>query len=346
MPHIDETKGHHPRMGKHSELSHWQTRVVVAVVAVVATGLAVYSAAASYSTITALAVEYGLPLPRLVPLGLDGGLFGAVVITIALIWLRKPVWWFGMVSRMFAAGVIAANAAAGWPRPVGVGLRIAAPVLFIVIIEAGQYVLLYLNDDAQAERKRRRDERIPVARWVLAPFATFVIWRRKKLWADSRLPQTAIDAELSIIRLADFYGEDWREKAEADLVWMVESGVNMDEVLERVRKLTSTAGRRQYRAASPAGEPVPVPAAEVPVPAGPAPEAAPVPAASTAEPGERNFEDLLREARAYRDELALTGERPSKDKLRLRLTVGSGKALDLLRALKEDDQDDTREAAI
>jgi len=36
----------------------------------------------------------------------------------------------------------------------------------------------------------------------------------------------------------------------------------------------------------------------------------------------------------------------SKEKLRLRLAVGSGKALDLLRTLREDDQDETREAVI
>ena len=97
---------------------------------------------------------------------------------------------------------------------------------------------------------------------------------------------------------------------------------------------TSTSPAVKYQ---PAAVPVPVVPPLVPVAE---------PAASTAEPGERSFEDLLREARAYRDELAKTGERPSKDKLRLRLTVGSGKALELLRALKEDDQDDTREAVV
>lgn len=333
-----------PRMGKHSELSNWQTGTVVAAVAVVAGGLAVYSAAASYDTVSRLATDYHLSLPRLVPVGLDGGLFGAIIINIALIWLRKPVWWFGMVSRLFAAAVIAANGAAGWPRPVGVGLRVAAPVLFIVIVEAAQYVLLYLNDEAEAERRRRRDERVPFARWILAPVSTFVIWRRKKLWTDSRLPQSAIDAELSIIRLTDFYGAEWREKADADLVWMVQAGVNMDEVLDRVRKLTNAKpGRGQSRAGSPAAESRPVPAAS----ASPAPEPSAVPAPGPGtDSGERGFEELLCEARAYRDELAATGERVSKEKLRLRFTIGSGKALDILRALKEDDQDDTREAVV
>ena len=339
-----------PGMGKHSELSDWQTRTVVAVTGIVAVGLAAYSAAASYDTVSGLAVTFGVSLPRLTPVGLDGGLFGASIINIALIWLGKPVWWFGMVSRLFAVAVIAANGAAGWPRPVGVGLRIAAPVLFIVIVEAAQYVLLHRSDEAERERKRKRDERIPFARWMLAPVSTFVIWRRKKLWTDSRLPQTAIDAELSIIRLTDLYGADWREKAEADLVWMVQAGVNMDEVLDRVRKLTSpTAGRRQSRASSPAEEqqPTPVPVPAAPASPAPGPTAVPAaePAASTAVPGERSDNELLQEARAYRDELAAAGERVSKEKLRLRLTVGSGKALELLRTLREDEQDEAREAS-
>jgi len=102
------------------------------------------------------------------------------------------------------------------------------------------------------------------------------------------------------------------------------------------------ASRRQSRTASPAGEYQPVPASS------PVPEPVPAaePAASTAIPGERSDDELLREARAYRDELAGAGERVSKEKLRLRLAVGSGKALDLLRTLREDDQDETREAVI
>jgi type IV secretory pathway VirB2 component (pilin) len=236
-------------MGKHSDLKNWQARTVVAVVAVVAVGLAVYSAAASYETVSHLAAKYGVPLSRWTPVGLDGGLFGAIIINIGLIWLKKPVWWFGMVARFFAIAVIAANGAAGWPRPIGIGLRVAAPVLFVIIMEAAQYVLLYRTDAAEVERQRKRDERIPLARWILAPFPTFVIWRRKKLWTDSHLPQSAIDAELSVIRLAELYGDEWQEKADADLVWMIQSGVNMDQVLERVRKLLAAAAEEPVRQA-------------------------------------------------------------------------------------------------
>jgi hypothetical protein len=334
-------------METQSDLSKWQIRTVIAAVSVIAAGLAAYSAAASYETVVTLAVGFGLSLPNLTPIGLDGGLFGVIILNIALIWLGKPIWWLGLTSRLFAVAIVAANGAAGWPRPVGVGLRVAAPVLFIIIVEAAQFVLLHRSDGAELEKKRKRDERIPFARWILAPGPTFVIWRRKTLWTGSRLPQSAIDTELSVIRLAEFYGAGWRQEADADLVWMIQAGVNMDEVLDRVRKLTGPAtARRQSRPASPAVDQQPVPAAA----AGPAAEQAPVPpagsAGTAAEPGERSDEELLRDARAYRDELAVKGERVSKEKLRLRFTIGSGKALELARTLREDDQDDTREAVI
>jgi 3-oxoacyl-ACP reductase-like protein len=111
--------------------------------------------------------------------------------------------------------------------------------------------------------------------------------------------------------------------------------------------------RRRSRAASTGTEerpevaPVPVAAPAEPA-ASTTPVPVPVPAASAAEPGERTDDDLLREARAYRDELAAAGERISKDKLRIRFAIGSGKALELARTLRGDEQDDndTREAAI
>jgi hypothetical protein len=113
---------------------------------------------------------------------------------------------------------------------------------------------------------------------------------------------------------------------------------------------TGTAGTKRDRTKAAPGT----------APAGPEPTA-PVPAVSTAPPdqdraradapagppaAERTFGALLAEARAYRDELAAKGERVTKDKLRLRLTVGSTKAIQLLQALNEDGSKSTSEAVI
>ena len=59
------------------------------------------------------------------------------------------------------------------------------------------------------------------------------------------------------------------------------------------------------------------------------------------------FGELLKAAREYRDELtaAGNGERLTKDRLRLRLGVGSGKALEVLKALKKEDQGGASESS-
>lgn len=117
-------------------------------------------------------------------------------------------------------------------------------------------------------------------------------------------------------------------------------------VLERRASFEAPAGTRTARRRSRAAGTEPAAVAPEPVPA--ASTAVPVQEAAQddAAMAERTPEILLAEARAYRDELASAGERVSKDKLRLRLAVGSKKALELLQALKEDDQDDTREAVV
>ena len=320
-----------PGMGRHTDLSKRQIKAVVAVVSVIAIGLAVYSAAASYDTVSLQAIKFGVSLPRLTPIGIDGGYLGLVIFNLALTWLKKPVWWLILLARFFAVAIVAANCAAGWPHPVGMGLRVAAPVLFITIVEGALYVLLHRSDEAEQERQRKRDERIPFARWVLSPKPTFFIWRRRTLWAGSRLPQSAIDTELSIIRLMDFYGPEWEQNADADLVWMIKAGVNMDEVLGRVRKLTSTGSGTGGSTG---------PGLDTSTEVG-----------TGGVGGDETVTDdawteLVKAAREYRDELAAAGlgERPTQKSLRLRFGVGSAKANKLLNVLKEDEQNEAPEA--
>lgn len=115
------------------------------------------------------------------------------------------------------------------------------------------------------------------------------------------------------------------------------------------RRDTGTAGvagtRTERRKAS-AGTAAPVPATSVPsAPVMPEPIAVTAKLAE-GEARERSFDELVAEARAYRDELAAAGERVSKDKLRLRLTIGSGKALEVLRALKDEERSETAEEVV
>ena len=207
----------------------WQTRTVGALVTVAATGLAAYAAAASYESVSRLAALYHVPLHQLTPVGLDGGLIGVIGFDIGLTWIGRPQGGLRLASRLFAAATIAANAAAGWPRPVGVGLRVFAPLLLVIIVEAARTVLL---------GRDRQDARIPLARWLLAPRQTFTIWRRAKLW-NERLPESAAQAELAIVKLAERFGAGWQDKAPAELAWRIRTGVGMDRAVEMVASLTA-----------------------------------------------------------------------------------------------------------
>jgi len=220
-------------------LKRWQSVTAAVIVTAFALSLAAYAAAADYATVSGQAAKYHVALAGLNPLGLLGGLFGITIIDIALTWIGKPIWWLREFARIFAVAVVLANGSAGWPSPVGTGLRIAAPALFVIITEAARHTLLHREDD---DRKRKRDERIPRIRWVLDFAGTFALWRRMRLW-DVRSYRAAVDTELSrlvaIEQLAAKYPAGWQQAAPADLVFMLRRGVRMTDALAKVTELTA-----------------------------------------------------------------------------------------------------------
>jgi len=236
---------------KHAAVKYRGT-ALAGLILVIAVGLAAYAAAASYDTVSTQAAAHDVSLPRLNPVGIDGGLFGIIILDITLTWTGYPIWWLRLAARVFAAGTVAANASAGWPDPVGVGLRIAAPALFILITEAGRTLLLRQRHAAErgrraaaaearrAKREERRGDRIPLMRWVLDFRGTLAIWKRMQLWREPSYAK-AVSMELerlaAIEKLAMTYGGEWRQKAPTDLVWMLTAGVRMSEALGRVAEL-------------------------------------------------------------------------------------------------------------
>lgn len=241
-----------PAHARTRKLSKWQARAVAAVIVAIACGLAAYAAAADYETVSAQAASHGVALARLNPLGILGGLFGITLIDIALTWIGRPIWWLRMFARLFAIGVVLANGSAGWPSPVGVGLRVAAPALFVVITEAGRRTLLRADEEAERERKRKRDERVPRIRWLLDLRGTMALWKRMRLWRI-RSYSAVVDMELSrlvaIEQLAARYPEGWREAAPPDLVFMLTRGVRMPEALATVAALTRESAGQDALAA-------------------------------------------------------------------------------------------------
>jgi hypothetical protein len=301
---------------------------VVAILGLLTLGLLAAAGVSSYDNLFHLAASRGVPIPHLSPLEIDVGLVVVIALDIVLTWLGHPIGGLRLLARILGIGTIAANVAAGWPDPVGSSMRAFAPVIIVAVTEALRAFLLRRHRDAA-------EEGVPFSRWVLAPWPTFILWRRMKLW-DIHGYRAAVDMELSrrqaIVKLEMQFGSEWKSAAPADLVWMLRAGVRMPEALARVRDLTGAkAARRSAQGSGNAQAAPPV----TPEPA--APETVPVtppPAVPETDAGEgarkRTDEEWLNEIRKLH---ADQGDTLSVRKLMPQLKLlGGGSAIAIARA--------------
>jgi len=127
--------------------------------------------------VSELAGGRGVPLAMWVPAGIDGGLVALVVLDLV---------WCGLDSR--SVGCARWSGSCRWarwrPTPQAAGrtrsgcLHTAAPAMVLAMVETGRSVLLRRMGQ---ERGTLRDG-IPLAGWILAPWRTWLLWRRMVLW--------------------------------------------------------------------------------------------------------------------------------------------------------------------
>jgi Protein of unknown function (DUF2637) len=177
-----------------------------------------------------------VPLPWLVPIGIDGGLVGVVVLDLVFAWTGSPVGWLRQLARLLTVGTVAADVTAGWPDPVAVGLHAAAPLMLLVMVEAGRAVLLRRVGLAAGTVRQA----IPFGRWMLSPWRTWLLWRRMILWQINDY-RAALELEARLRRaqmlLRIEFGRHWKRHAPADLVWMLDVPLFADEGCARVELL-------------------------------------------------------------------------------------------------------------
>ncbi|MEU4575965.1 DUF2637 domain-containing protein [Nonomuraea sp. NPDC023979] len=227
-------------------------KLLGAIVALITMGLASYSFAGSYNSIVDLAKRHKVPLPDLVPLGIDGGLVGVVVLDLFATSIGKPIGWLRSAARLFTVGTVVVNGMAGWKAGVStwenvqsVTLHIFAPFLFLVLVEAGRHLLISRLDGYELTDK------IPVATWFLQPWPTFLIWRRMKLnKIGSRVEALDFEATrrraIALLKVAYPGFRAWRKKAPADLVYDLLRGRNLPASVARVEamRLSGTPDRK------------------------------------------------------------------------------------------------------
>lgn len=304
---------------------------VAAVALSVALGLVVagYGLAGSYVTVSELAARRGVPLAGLVPAGIDGGLVAVVVLDLVLAWIGTPVGWLRQFVRVLS---VAANAAGGWPDLIAVGLHSAAPLMLLAMVEAGRTVLLRRMGHASGTLR----DPVPVVRWVLAPWRTWLLWRRMVLWQVTSYRQ-AVDTELDLRRAVALlrvrFGRGWRRRAPTDLVWMLRTGVDVRDACARVRVL---AGCEQATAATapPVGS-----AREAVRPGGGSDEHRPGTGSLPELPERAMSQGQLSQAlQVNRQHWADTGRPVSAETLRKRLRIGAAQSRMLVRELRARDR--------
>ncbi|SPT58874.1 DUF2637 domain-containing protein [Actinomadura madurae] len=225
-------------------------RVLAGVGGLFFAGLAGLGGYGSFASVQDVAEPWFGDQAWIVPAGVDLGILALVSVALLLEWLAMPMPALRWMAFAFTAATVWLNVSAAHGDVTGMVMHAAMPVLFITFIEAVRHAIRRRAGIAAGTVR----EGIPVARWLLAPFSTFRLWRRMVLWQITSYPR-ALTAEQrrrhALALLESHYGRKWKARAPADVVWMLSDGVMLDQALARVTELT---------APKPAPEPVPEPA--------------------------------------------------------------------------------------
>ncbi|WP_031524009.1 DUF2637 domain-containing protein [Streptomyces sp. NRRL F-5123] len=193
-------------------------RILVGVVVTGAVVIAGIGFAGSYAAVRSLALDKGFGwFANVFPIGVDAGIVVLLALDLLLTWLRIPFPLLRQTAWLLTAATIAFNGAAAWPDGLGVGMHAIIPVLFVVSVEAARHAIGRIADITADKHM----EGVRFTRWLLAPFPTFRLWRRMKLW-ELRSYEEVIRREQDRLvyraRLRARYGVAWRRRAPVEAI--------------------------------------------------------------------------------------------------------------------------------
>lgn len=214
-------------------------RALASAAACLFAGLAGLAFTGMFASVQAEMRPYFGQLAWIVPVGVDAGVLALILAGLLLEWLAMPMPALRWIAGVFMAASIWLNLAAADGRATGAVGHAALPVLFIACVEAARHAVRRRAGIAAGTVR----EGIPVARWLLAPWPTFMLWRRMVLWQVTSY-QFALGMEqdrrhaITVLRAA--FGAGWQRTAPADLVWMLRTGVHIDQAVTRVSSLATS----------------------------------------------------------------------------------------------------------
>lgn len=167
----------------------------------------------SFARVQAAARPHFGRLAWTLPTGVDLGIavFAAADIVLAKAGMRPR--WVRLVAPALTGATVYLNIA-GESTWFGKVAHAVLPGLWVAAIEVGSFVIRRRAKLARTAATRM--DRIRVSRWLLAPVATLLLWRRMVLWEERSYP-AALRLEmarvLALTRLQDEYGRlawHWR----------------------------------------------------------------------------------------------------------------------------------------
>jgi hypothetical protein len=193
-------------------LSRSQKALIAVVVAgaVLIAGLGFWG---SYAAVSALAAQkhFG-QFSRWFPIGIDAGIAVLLSLDMVLAGLRIPFPLLRQFAWVLTAATISFNAATAEGDWLAIAMHAIIPMLFIVIIEGARHTIGRIADITADQVK----ESPPFSRWILAPWPTFRIWRRMRMWEITSYDHAvALERDTHVLRtrLRQRHGWRWRTAA-------------------------------------------------------------------------------------------------------------------------------------
>jgi hypothetical protein len=175
--------------------------------------LAILGGLGSFTTIRQMAEPHFGDLAWIVPVGMDVGILILLAWDLLMEYLDLPWPVLRWVAWVYIAGTVLVNVSAAQGSPAGSVMHAAMPVLFITVVEGVRHLIRRWVGLTSTSRV----ERVPTARWALAPFSSLLLWRRMILWHITEYRQ-GLQLEhhhlMAVSQLQQDYGRwSWRWRA-------------------------------------------------------------------------------------------------------------------------------------